>query len=224
MGSVGNNSTSFLTWRKEWHDKYGVVPDYDEDTGSTMENLTPSQRRALEKELDRFTEVFSKFTDGTVGISFKRNLTEDSVGGEYEYGYSQVNFTDKVFGKWNDEGEWYGGVFNTFHPKGTDAINSVSHELAHAVVDRIARNSVKNPDDFISNYKSIKDSTEKSITDSAAKSLNSTHGNLVTHISGYALKNRGETIAEAVSDYVANRTNANRYSIAIVKELKRRLK
>lgn len=225
MGSVGAEK-SFLEWRKEWHNKYGVTPDYDIDDGSTMENITTAQRKAIEEELDRFIKVFPEFKNGHVTISIENNLTEDSWAASYEFGYSHVNITDKIFDKklWKDSGSWYAGVFNTLHPKGTNNMSSISHELAHNIVDRIARKEVKNSADFIQKYNSIVKDTERTITDTAAKSIGSTHGGLVSHISGYANRDRGESIAEAVSDYVANGNNANKYSIAIVKELKKRLK
>ena len=227
MGSTGNG-LDFLTWRKQWNDKYGIMPDYDVDDGSgTMENISPNQRHQLEKELDRFIEVFPEIKEqGGFTISLENNLKEDSWGAAYTFGFSEILITNKLFDKslWNDEGSWYAGVFNTLHPKGTTGLSSISHELGHGIVDRIARKTVTSYEDFMSNYNQIIGNMEKDITDSAAKSIGSTHNNLAGYVSGYANQGRGETIAEAVSDYVANRDKANPYSIAIIKELKKRLK
>ena len=55
----------------------------------------------------------------------------------------------------------------------------------------------------------------------AGKGLKNT--DLIRGVSGYATKNRSETLAECVADYTANGTSAKPLSVAVWKILKREL-
>lgn len=223
----------FLSWRKKMKEKYGVIPDYDfDDNTTTMQNLSQEQRTAIEKELDKFIEIFPELKQRQVTIMMADRIDAlDSAGGSYEQGMGIVYLTPKIFDRelYNEtlKKQWYAGVLTSFHPQGTNNMSSLSHELAHVMTDFIVRKidvDYKDVDDFVFKFNKNHVKSDYDITNKAAESLGEKHGNLVTHISGYALKNREETIAEAVSDYVANGKKANKYSIAIVKELKKRLK
>ncbi|MCI1914635.1 MAG: hypothetical protein LKJ05_02750 [Bifidobacteriaceae bacterium] len=84
---------------------------------------------------------------------------------------------------------------------GQDVKSVLYHEIGHAAVNRIRRNT-GNP------------SIETSIVNKA-----SSHGK-ASDISRYATRNNNETIGEAVSDYMTHGSKANPMSISIWKQLK----
>ena len=99
-----------------------------------------------------------------------------------------------------------------FHPKlggktGAEAV--AAHELGHRLGEVAAQKGK---------------TSEKDIVARAAKKVGLKTENMAGHISGYARKNYGETIAEAHADVYCNGKKASKASRAIVNEVKSILK
>lgn len=235
MGSVGK-SFDFMEWRRQLHDKYNITIPIDVDNPMEDEplvDLTASQRKQLEAVLDKIYKEFPELKQLPISLIYDDNMKDDPIAG-YDL-FNALYISRKVF----DESayaeglvqKWYAGVLTSFHPQGTRAIDSLSHEIGHGLVRFIARREAgakyTDFDKTSGNWQvvysnQVKDVAQR-ITDNASKSLGTTYNNLVGHISHYATTNRDETIAEAVMDYMANKSSANPYSIAIVKALKQEL-
>lgn len=216
MGSVGTIS-DFMSWRKDIYNNYGITVDYDIDTGkSSMQNLTTNQRKLIEQELSKFAKAFPEIKNSQITLQMSSSkLNNSEWSAQYDGRISELTFIKDIFNvskyKSNLEEKWFGGVLTTFHPKGTTNMSVLSHELGHALIHNVSRDAL--------NISADKLATQ--ITDNAAKILNNRHNNLAGRISHYATRSRSETVAEAVSDYVANGNKANPYSKEIVNQLKR---
>lgn len=216
MGSVGT-MFDFMSWRRDIHNNYGITLDYDIDTGkSSMQNLTTNQRKLIEQELSKFAQAFPEIKNSQITLRMSNDkLNKGEWVAQYNGSISVLTFSKDIFNtteyKPNLEEKWFGGVLTTFHPKGTTNMSVLSHELGHALIYNVSRGGLSIPASELATQ----------ITDNASKVLNSKHNNLVGRISHYATRSRSETVAEAVSDYVANGNKANSYSKEIVNQLKR---
>ena len=119
-----------------------------------------------------------------------------------------------------------------FHPQGTTVGNIITHELGHALEAIIVKKT--NSGDFARaftwNNHLVADKIVDKALDRVVPGWRSDRSNAVNaakaivDISRYASANRSETLAEAVSDYMANKENAKPLSIEIVRETKRLLR
>ena len=112
-----------------------------------------------------------------------------------------------------------------FHPSGTNWTHIISHELGHKLVAALDKTTNSPILSWNNN------TTATSIVREAVKNLKRSgqYGNtktdqFVRQVSQYAMKNRHETVAESVADYMANGNSAKPLSIAVVTELKQRLR
>ena len=225
MGAVGGKS--FSEWKKDWKSKYNITVLSPDDDGN-MDKLTSSQRAQLEKHLDAMYKEFPILKQMPLTMDLVKNtLNEDgeNVGALYDSG--SIDITADLFNQEkydeNLKDTWYAGVLTSFHPKGTNSYSTLDHELGHAIVDYIVRQQY-NQNSTISDFGKWYNDASKQFTDSvvqdASKGLNNSKALSISH---YATYDSGETISEAISDYMANGSRANPYSIAIVKELKKRM-
>lgn len=122
-------------------------------------------------------------------------------------------------------------VEHGWHPRGSSAISVAQHETGHLISYAAARRLGMDISSQGSKNLAMKTIVERAMSTPAVK--NWMKANKLTRraarksISGYASvsyrngsPNYNETIAEAVSDYMSNRSNANVLSRAIVRELK----
>lgn len=124
------------------------------------------------------------------------------------------------------------GVKSKFHPDGTTAEHIVIHEGGHilekALIDKHitdSRGGVWEQAKKIDAWNKHKCASD--VISRAAKNAKKTPegkgkkiGSLISEVSGYATKNRSETLAECVADYVANGSKAKVLSREVWKVLK----
>lgn len=120
-----------------------------------------------------------------------------------------------------------------FHPAGTSKGDIATHEAGHVLEsalihkaipgsdywDRLDRSSAWNKGTIAS--KVISEACKTAKKTPAGKGMK--NADLISGVSGYATKNRSETLAECVADYAANGTNAKPLSVAVWNILKREL-
>ncbi|MBE6129566.1 MAG: hypothetical protein E7185_09855 [Erysipelotrichaceae bacterium] len=112
-----------------------------------------------------------------------------------------------------------------FHPSGSAAQGVATHETGHLLVTALTRKTGMSYDDTASDI--VKTAFRSAPAQAYARSLgirsNATR-QMAGTISQYAIENYHETIAEAVSDWRTNGSQANPFSRVIVRELKNRFK
>ncbi len=122
-------------------------------------------------------------------------------------------------------------VEHGWHPKGSSAISVAQHEMGHMVSYAAARRLGMDISTQESKNLAMKTIVDRAMANPAVsnwmKTNKLTNRTARKSISDYAnvsyrngAPNYNETIAEAVSDYMSNRSRANVFSRAIVRELK----
>lgn len=120
-------------------------------------------------------------------------------------------------------------VYFKFHPQGTTSNNIVTHEGGHilekALVDKAYANDPYGRQAALLGRTEAKRIVKNAVNEvkRTPEGKGSKTNSLIEQISGYATKNRSETLAEAVADYRANGAKAKPLSRAIWSELKKEL-
>ena len=172
-----------------------------------------------------------------------------NTGNDYIYTIAAgLNFNSKVFSGSNIESakKYYERDLQLkYHPKNTDYAYIYAHEVTHdmeyllvlnkvGVDDLLASDDINNQSDMIDIWNTY--TVSKAIVKEAVANLSSKSSNLKTEaqfieeISGYAAakdKNGqqiyAETLAEAVTDYLANGSNASQLTLEIIPILGREM-
>lgn len=153
------------------------------------------------------------------------DMSQGSVLAFYDPANNEVVFNRAFMDADKIKASYDNCVASKFHPPlgGKDPIEAVTvHELGHALADRIneARRAGKYTNNDV-NSEVVINAWRKLYPDKAH-----TYHELVDlpksrkNISGYAMKNYHETVAEAVADVFCNGGRAKKFSKAIVEELK----
>lgn len=126
-------------------------------------------------------------------------------------------------------------VKSGFHPAGTTAAHISSHEAGHvlerALIDKWVQSSSGGAYERYAKLEAWNKGTcaSKVISEAAKRAKKTPDGKgkvnsqLISDVSGYAKKNRSETLAECVADYAANGSNAKPLSREVWSILKREL-
>ena len=124
-------------------------------------------------------------------------------------------------------------VATSFHPAGTTAVHITAHESGHvlerALIDKYVNDPMGGIWDRAAKARAWDKSTcaSKVITEAAKNAKKTPAGKgkknaqLISEVSGYANKNRSETLAECIADYAANKSKAKPLSQEVWKILKR---
>lgn len=143
--------------------------------------------------------------------------------------YGIITLNSKKYGSDPDlESSYERDVKANFHPAGTTAKHITSHEAGHilerALIDKYVENErlkVKAWNSHTYSGKVISEATKNAKKTAGGKGKRK--NKLIAEVSGYANKNRAETLAECVADYAANGDRAKPLSIEVHKILKREL-
>lgn len=119
-----------------------------------------------------------------------------------------------------------------WNPKGATSKTVAVHEIGHTFEWAMCKKYINTGNQFMDNYDRAdawnKKVYAKQIVSNAAKEAKKytdgkgkTNDQLIGEVSGYATKNRAETLAECVRDYYINRNNAKALSRAVWSELKK---
>lgn len=151
------------------------------------------------------------------GVLASTNGTELNINADYFYDKKTL---DAVYNKCVQKG---------FHPKGTNSDDIAWHEYGHMLVHTaIQKDSSLSAIDKRKAWNNSGWATSlisKAYKNAFGEKPNrTTLSNAKASISGYAKQLSHETIAEAYCDWHRNGNKANKFSIAIVEELKKRLK
>lgn len=120
-----------------------------------------------------------------------------------------------------------------FHPAGTKAVHITSHEAGHVLERALIEKTIPGSDFWSQIGRSQawdkSQCASKVISEAARQAKKTPAGKgkkidtLIAEVSGYARKNRSETLAECVADYAANGSKARALSQEVWKVLKREL-
>lgn len=153
--------------------------------------------------------AYAKY-NGTIAINPKKYVTVQEINSRYD-----------------------ANVGSGFHPAGTKAFHIVTHEGGH-IMERALIDKFINEPGILGAFAKAeawnRHSVASKVISEAARGAKKLPGGkgkknaqLISEVSGYANKNRSETLAECVADYVANGKNAKPLSIATWSILKREL-
>lgn len=161
---------------------------------------------------------------------------ENNMGNAYASAsyYGIIKLNSKKYGSDPDlEASYERDVKANFHPVGTTAKHITSHEAGH-ILERALIDKFENGEGVIGERSKIqawnRHTYSGGVISEATKNAKKTAGGkgkrknqLIAEVSGYANKNRAETLAECVADYAANGDKAKPLSIEVHKILKREL-
>lgn len=149
--------------------------------------------------------------------------------------HGNIMLADYYFSKTEDglKCTYDGSTSKGFHPAGTTKTDIATHEAGHVldsalihklipgtdVLARLARAEAWNKGTIAG--KVVSEACRDAKKTPAGKGMK--NADLIRSVSGYATKNRSETLAECVADYAANGTKAKPLSVAVWNILKREL-
>lgn len=126
------------------------------------------------------------------------------------------------------EGIYAHSVKTGFHPEGSTARSITSHEAGHILEAHLVRLEYGYTNDAVAAWNKCKVATR--IVGQASRNLKKTPegkgtriADQIKSVSGYATKNRSETLAECVADYISNGSNAKPLSKEVWGILKQKL-
>ena len=209
--------------------QYGVFLNEQTLNGQNFENMRGAAA-AVEQIITEFPQAAANFHE-LRGEDLSRGvLANASYNGVIRLG-------NHFFGKTEEDLSYsYGKTTNGgFHPAGTNKDHIASHEAGHilerALIDKyiLSRGS-----DYYTRLEASqawnKSKLSGKVVSEACREAKKTpagrgmkNDELIRGVSGYATKNRSETLAECVADYAANGSNAKPLSVAVWNILKREL-
>ena len=209
--------------------QYGIYLNEHSFSGATFENVRGAAA-AVEQVMLEFPQAAANFHE-LRGDSLQHGvLANASYSGVIRLGDHYYAKTEDGLNSTYDRTTSKG-----FHPAGTNKDHIATHEAGHilerALIDKyiLSRGSDYYTRLEASNAwnksklsgKVISEACKDAKKTPAGKGLKNT--DLIRGVSGYATKNRSETLAECVADYTANGTSAKPLSVAVWKILKREL-
>ena len=209
--------------------QWGVVLDEQSLSGATFENVRGAAA-AVERIMTEFPQAQANFHE-LRGEALKHGvLANASYNGVIRLGEYYFAKTEGDLSYTYDKST-HGG----FHPAGTNKDHIASHEAGHilerALIDkyilsqgngyytRLEASQAWNKSKL--SGKVVSEACRAAKKTPGGKGL--TNADLIRGVSGYATKNRSETLAECVADYTANGSNAKPLSVAVWNILKREL-
>lgn len=202
MGSVGNTSQ-------------GSNLDYFVRNNKAVMDLTEYNTALIEKTLQGVKDTLNEFGldfDVLHSIGVMAGSPREVAGINAN---NRLSFSSKYKDKSIDDFKQDNYVIDS------SAYGVGTHEAGHAIAVYIQRQMYPKITDLMKSYEGAK--LEHEIIKEAKREAGT-----LTKISEYGNSTKGakagEYVAEAVSDYMINRDNANKSSIAIVNALKKRLR
>ena len=198
-------------------------------SGQNFENVKEAAS-AIEQIAKEFPQAASNIRE-LQGANLKKGaLANASFDG-------RINLANHYYGKTEDglAKNYDHSVQNGFHPAGSTKGQIAAHEAGHllerALIDKYIFSqgySIYTQMEAVNAWNTSKMSGK--VISEACKAAKKTPGgkglknaDLIRNVSGYATKNRSETLAECVADYHANGANAKPLSVEVWKILKREL-
>lgn len=216
LKSKNGNYTTFTEMKNHFQKKWGVA--VDDSIGTLDFSAVKQSSNGIERILQEFPKA--QGTLKTLGTS-KSGVMCAGFDGD-------INFNPGYYDDIDNLKNMIMGNVAGFHPKNTGLIEVGSHETGHILERALIEKNHTTP---IGDVMSWRDCTEaKKVCSEACKAAKKTsegkglkNAQLIEQVSRYAVKNRSETLAECVGDYVANGENASILSKEVWKILKREL-
>lgn len=213
-----DNYSTFIEMQNYFKDNWNVNVD------TTIGNLDFSAVQASSKGIVRILHEFPQAQGVLKNIGIKKSgvMCADFNG--------RINFNPDYYDDIAKLKDMIQGNVAGFHPKNTGLLETGSHEMGHLLERALIDKSNFNQTDTAKIF-SWNNSTEakRVVFEACRAAKKTTEGKglknveLVEQVSRYAKKDRSETLAECVGDYIANGDNAAVLSKELWKILKREL-
>ena len=219
--------TKDLQSLKKYMSSIGVDIDETSLTGQTFENVR-NAAAGIEGVMKEFPQAADYFRvlrgdDLKKGVMACASSSGVITLANHYFGMDEQGFEQRYDRSLN----------NGFHPAGTNkdhvAVHEAGHVLERALIfkaipgsdywDRLERSKAWNTGKLASRVVSEACRQAKKTPEGKGQK----NDELIRNVSGYATKNRSETLAECVADYTANGRNAKPLSVAVWNVLKREL-
>lgn len=212
-----NDFSNFQEMKKYFNDTWNV--NVNEAIGNLDFSAVKQSANGIVKVLEEFPQA--QDTLKTLSIS-KSGVMCAGYNGD-------INFNPAYYDDISKLGTMIQGNTTGFHPKNTGLLETGSHEMGH-ILERTLSKKKNDGDVFtqIAEWGNCRQA--KNVVSEACKAAKKTvegkglkNAELIEQVSGYAKRNRSETLAECVGDYVANGESASILSKEVWKILKREL-
>ena len=219
--------TKDLAELQQYMANIGVTVDTASLSGQDFENVRGAAA-GIERILQEFPQAQRSFN-----LLRGRDLKHGEMANASYSG--NITLANHYFSKTADglARTYDGSTSSGFHPAGTTkdyiAVHEAGHVLESALIhkaipgsgywDRLDRSAAWNKCTIAS--KVISEACRAAKKTPGGKGLK--NDDLIRNVSGYATRNRSETLAECVADYAANGANAKALSVAVWNILKREL-
>lgn len=221
--------TKDLNELKSYMSNVGVNVDVASLSGQTFENVRGAAA-AIEKVINEFPQArrfFNLLRGDTLGRGEFANAT---FSGNITLANHYFSKTDSDLDRSYDR-----SLRSGFHPAGTTKYDIASHEAGHVLESALIQKYVYQTHSgyaarLQSSYDWNKCTYASKVVSEACRDVKRIpagkgmkNADIIRNVSGYAIKNRSETLAECVADYSANGTRAKPLSVAVWNILKREL-
>ena len=207
----------------------GVNVDVASLSGQTFENVRDAAA-GIERIIKEFPQAERQF--GMLrGQDLKHGvLANASFAGNITLANHYFSKTEDGLNRTYDR-----NVQNGYHPAGTTKTDIATHEAGHVLEKALIEKYVYQTNSGYAarlqmSYDWNKGTYASKVVSEACRAAKKTpagkgmkNADLIRSVSGYAAKNRSETLAECVADYAANGAGAKPLSVAVWNILKREL-
>jgi len=227
QGPQSARETKDLNELAQYMANIGVTVDVASLSGQTFENVRDAAA-GVERIVKEFPQAAATF--GTLrGKDLKNGvLANASLAGN-------ITLANHYFSKTEDglSRTYDGTTTKGFHPAGTSKGDIATHEAGHILESALVHRAFPGSGFYERMEQSAawnKSMMASKVVSEACKIAKKTpegkglkNADLIRNVSGYATKNRSETLAECVADYAANGSSAKPLSVAVWNILKREL-
>lgn len=179
---------------------------------------------------DTYNAVMAMYREFPGAVGQINRITADASANAYAsaHPYGYLNMNPALMGEKRSLQMTYARDLRSgFHPAGTKSEDIMIHEMGHQLeAVLVGRQHRQGTNAFVTTWNTH--TVANSIVRDAVEAVHASgdrrpESRLIAEISGYAKKNKAETLAEAVADFYANRENAKPLSKEIWKRLKKEL-
>lgn len=219
--------TKDLAELQQYMSNIGVTVDTASLSGQDFENVRGAAA-GIERILQEFPQAQRSF-NLLRGQDLKHGVMANAS-------YSgNITLANHYFSKTADglTRTYDGSTSKGFHPAGTTKDHIAVHEAGHVLESALIHKAIPGNDYWDRLDRSAawnKGTIAGKVISEACRAAKRTPGgkglkndDLIRNVSGYATRNRSETLAECVADYAANGTSAKALSVAVWNILKREL-
>lgn len=226
-GPQSASETKDLNELAQYMSNVGITVDVKSLSGQTFENVRGAAA-AIERIMKEFPQAQLAFN------TLRGQVLQHGVLANASYS-GNITLADHYFSKTEDglSRTYDSSTAQGFHPAGTSKADIASHEAGHVLDSALIQKAIPGSDYWDRAERAAawnKGTIAGKVISEACRDAKKTpagkglkNADLIRNVSGYATKNRSETLAECVADYAANGTSAKPLSVAVWNILKREL-